>query len=118
LEHYVEECEERASDDLQTAQDLLDAATQPAQRPHQAAWNEIMALFQLTKEQCPYTPHLLTESAEVVNRTLDSLAMPGGYFSLTVMTKVPGKHLTHNEYWAFAPEKREKIRECFKEALL
>lgn len=43
--------------------------------------------------------------------------LPGGYISVTVMTKIPGKSLFDLGYWSLEPDDRAEIQQRFLEAL-
>lgn len=124
LECHIAWCKERLDRSwgpaaLVQAEKLLRAAKHPVKTVNDATYNELEALDVFRQTRCAYAPHIVACQFEVGHKSTDELAMPNGYITYVVMTKVPGRSLTHDAaYWGFPPEKREEIRQSFKQALM
>ncbi|KAF2751217.1 hypothetical protein M011DRAFT_483173 [Sporormia fimetaria CBS 119925] len=76
------------------------------------------ALSYFKKHGCASTPHLLLSDCFKVDKSIDDLAMEGGYAAFMIMTKIPGNTMRTREFWALARHKRDTVRAAFKTALI
>lgn len=76
-----------------------------------AFWAEGDALIALTEGGCPVTPALYFWYHD---RCRDDEPVPGGYFKIILMEKLPGTNLRH--FWELPLEQREEVRLAFRAA--
>lgn len=92
--------------------------THPTREVHQNTVNEIFALRNLADQHCQHAPWLLDFAELSVMPGDHPLGIVGGYYVVTLMTKIPGIQLTWQYLSDLSPAERDEIREAFKVALM
>ncbi|KAF2112025.1 hypothetical protein BDV96DRAFT_689828 [Lophiotrema nucula] len=95
----------------------LHDCTEPTNTPNYMTYEEMYALDQLAEKKCEHTPWFIDCSYGIVPPGLDDYAIVGGFVAFLLMTKVPGRSLTYEEYCGKSDAERNEIRLAFKEAL-
>jgi hypothetical protein len=97
---------------------MLRACTQPVEDANQDTHDEAAALERLGIMQCKHAPRLLDFASDTLQPGTHEEEIAGGFIVYTLMTKMPGKRLTYENFWSRPLKHREEIRAAFKEALL
>ena len=74
---------------------------------------EIKFMKRLTERNCSSTPRMLEYA---LMRQPEGMCLPGGYIVFILMELLPGKMIM--DFWSYSREKRSRIREAAKKALL
>ncbi|KAH7138575.1 hypothetical protein B0J11DRAFT_422148 [Dendryphion nanum] len=110
---------EEAIECAEWAQEQLYSATNPVQQANEQTINEVGALLQFRQKHSRHTPKLLNFVTDVVPSNVNGVVMVGGYIVFILMTKVPGKQISHNEFHnELTVLERNEIRQAFKKALI
>jgi hypothetical protein len=127
-EQYISKCEESlayfpedskiARDNIDSARSHLRACTQATDIVNRDTLNEITALDRLGEMECEHAPALLDTIISQLQAGIYEDAITGGYVVFILMTKLPGKCLSHCNFWDMSLQERDEIRGAFKEALL
>tara|TARA_R110002003_G_scaffold279_16_gene18139 strand:+ start:8213 stop:8542 length:330 start_codon:yes stop_codon:yes gene_type:complete len=97
---------------------MLRACTQPVEDANQDTHDEAAALERLGIMQCKHAPRLPHFASDTLQPGTHEEEIAGGFIVYTLMTKMPGKRLTCENFWSRPLKDREEIRAAFKEALL
>lgn len=82
----------------------------PGPSPHTKG--ELEALTTFTHHNTASVPHLIG-SVCLLRPDNGTAVFPGGYISITIMTRMPGVTLWDLRFWSLAEEEREEIRRAF-----
>jgi hypothetical protein len=97
---------------------MLRACAKPVEDANQDTQDEAAALERLGIMKCKYAPWLLDFASDTLQAGTHEEEIAGGFIVYTLMTKMPGKRLTCENFWGRSLKDREEIRAAFKKALL
>ncbi|KAF1955192.1 hypothetical protein CC80DRAFT_594384 [Byssothecium circinans] len=105
--------------EIERMRSYLHFGIMPAKIANRDTTDEIHALRLLDDGESSHTPRLWGFLATTVKQRGNHFEeIVGGYFCFMLMSKVPGKRIEYDWYWALSKEERDEIREAFKVALL